>query len=51
METIKLFVGKKKRPKFLAGKGGRWSHHPRESRFSKERSQFILDMLDLRFLL
>ena len=52
METIKLFVEKKKRePKFLAGKGGGWSHHHRETRFSKERSQFILDMLDLRFLL
>ena len=56
METIKLFVEKKKkrereRPKYLAGKGGEWSHHHRETRFSKETSQFILDMLDLRFLL
>ena len=41
----------RERPKYLAGKGGEWSHHHRETRFSKETSQFILDMLDLRFLL
>lgn len=42
METIKLFVEKKKkereRPKYLAGREGEWSHHHRRQDLVKKQA-------------
>lgn len=55
METIKLFVEKKKREREtqVSGREGRENGHIITGRqdLVKKTSQFILDMLDLRFLL